>query len=138
MTAARSSPSALGPLLRRWAIRWAITVAVIGVVGVLAFRHLYRKTSDGMRAEMLSLVEDLRLSPEVRSHVRTFMGDCHDASFQRCLDILQTRGRRFDNKCYVNGMFDCTIERARLVGMPQVADDLERERAQVTIGTPQP
>lgn len=115
-------------MIRKWIIRWLISVVVLGIFALVAYNYLYSKASDGMRAEVLKIVDEMALESQWRPEVRRLIEEAHEEAFAAALNIREQLGRKFDAKRYIDELFDRVVAYAREEGRDRLADTVERER----------
>ena len=105
-----------------------MSMAVLGTVTYFGYNYLYSRASDGVRDEILKIVDDMALETQWRPEVRRLMEAAHDQAFSLALNIKEHLGRKFDEERYIHELFDRVVAYARKEGRARMADAVERER----------
>ena len=114
---------------RKWVFRWLLSVSVIAIGSVVAYRHFKSKASERVRAEIVKLADDMQIPGASREHVRWMIEQAHEKAFSAALNIMNDTGKKFDETIYVETIFDELIRIARSEGNDDLADTIQEERA---------
>ncbi len=120
-------------MIRKWIIRWLISVVVLAIAAFGGYKYVYSRASDGVRTEVLKIVDEMALESQWRPEVRRLMEAAHEEAFAASLNIKEQLGRKFDAKRYIDELFDRVVAYAREEGRDRLADTVERERHAFTL-----
>ena len=119
--------------IQKWLVRWLISLIILACVAFGGYKYVYSRASDGVRDEVLKIVDDMSIESQWRPEVRRYIRQAHDQAFEAALNVKAQLGRKFNAQVYVDELFDRVVQYARNQGHDRLADTVERERHAFTL-----
>ena len=107
-----------------------VSFVVVAVATVFVYRHLRSQASERIKGQILGVADDMTLTPEDRTETKRLIATAHEPAFNDALSLTATRGQKFDAERYINGLFDRVVATARAEGHADLAETIDRQRAQ--------
>ena len=114
-------------------VRWLIIVAILIAVAVGFYSYRRESAGEGVKAEMLAIVDEMGLPPDWRDEVIQLVEAAHPEAFNKALDVTRERGRKFDARGYYDELFRIVIAWARDDGRTELADRLANEQPRFSL-----
>lgn len=116
-------------MTRKRIVAGLLTFVVLTTAALVTYRILRERASDKIKNDILRVADDMTLSPVDRAEAKRLIAAAHEGAFDDALHLTGPKGSKFDGERYINGLFERVVAQARSEGRGDLADTIERERA---------